>query len=172
MGHPDVDRPLNTHVSSTATLGERIARRIDSGLTDEECWIWRGALGGVKKSTGEGYGKFTVNGRQYDAHRVSWELHNGRPVPDGLHILHTCDTPRCVNPRHLYPGTNDDNVADMVGKSRHSFGERNPLSILTDAAVTDIRTSTASVAELAHRYGVHTGTVYGVRSRRSWKHLP
>lgn len=127
LGHPDADRPLNTHVHPTASLADRLARRIPAGLSDDECWIWQGAVGGRKPGRGySGYGKFTVRGRQYDAHRVSWELHNGRPIPHGYQVMHKCDTPLCVNPRHLGIGTNDDNMADMETKGRAA--PRHPVS--------------------------------------------
>lgn len=171
FGHPDVDRPLNTHVSPEASMLDRILRRIEPGLSESECWPWLGAIGGRKSSTGIGYGKFTVQGRQYDAHRVSWELHNKRSVPDGMHILHTCDNPLCVNPRHLSTGTNEDNVADMVGKRRHTYGERNPMSILTEEAILDIRSSNLNPDALASKYGVSRATINKVLARRSWTHL-
>lgn len=170
FGHPDADRPLNIHVKATASMAERIERRIDSGLSDKECWPWRGALGG-RKDNGVGYGKFTVAGRQYDAHRVSWELHNGKAVPAGAHVLHACDNPPCVNPRHLFLGSNDDNIADMVGKWRQTYGVRNPRAVLDDDAVRDIRTSALSRDELAAKYGVTGGTINDVIARRSWKHV-
>lgn len=171
LGHPDAGRPLNTHVRPEATMLDRILRRIDPGLSDSECWPWRGALGGRKSRTGVGYGKFTVQGRQYDAHRVSWEIHNQRPVPDGLHILHTCDNPLCVNPRHLVAGTNDDNVCDMVSKRRHTFGERNPRAVLTEEAVADIRASALDRGALAEKYGVGRGTINDVIAHRAWAHV-
>lgn len=170
LGHPDAARPLNTHVKPSASMADRIARRIDPGLSDAECWMWRGALGG-RKANGIGYGKFTVRGRQYDAHRVSWELHNGKPIPVGFHVLHRCDNPLCVNPRHLRLGSNDDNIADMVGKWRHTYGERNPRARLTEDAVREIRTSGLSRDELAAKFAVTTGTINDVLARRSWKHV-
>lgn len=170
LGHPDVARPLNTKVSPTASLHDRIARRIDKGLSSEQCWEWRGALGG-KKSNGIGYGKFTVRGKQYDAHRVAWELHHERAIPVGMHILHACDNPLCVNPRHIEIGSNADNVADMVSKRRQTYGERNPQAILTDKAVREIRSSCASLTELANKYCVTTSTIRKVKSWRSWKHV-
>ena len=80
----------------------------------DECWEWQAA-----KST-RGYGKLgapgTDAGCEY-AHRVSWELHNG-PIPDGMHVLHHCDNRICVNPQHLFLGTNLDNILDMRAKGR------------------------------------------------------
>lgn len=170
FGHPDADRPLNTHVSPEASMQERINRRIDEGLTDNECWEWRGALGG-RKANGIGYGKFTVRGVQYDAHRVSWELANRQEIPSDSHVLHRCDNPLCVNPKHLRLGSNDDNIADMVGKWRHTYGVRNPGARLDDDAVREIRASRLPKEALAEKFGVTVGTINGILAWRSWKHV-
>ncbi|ORA05848.1 hypothetical protein BST17_08505 [Mycolicibacterium bacteremicum] len=142
------------------------------GLSDDECWPWQGALGGRKRD-GRGYGKFTINGKQYDAHRVSWELHNGQPVPTGLQVMHACDNPKCVNPLHLTVGTNRDNVDDMVSKWRQTYGVRNPRAVLNEDAVAEIRRLGPShVNELAVKYGVTHDAIRFVLRRTTWKHLP
>ena len=82
----------------------------------DECWLWVGA-------TLKGYGRGNWNGEHYYAHRKSWELANG-PIPDGLYILHACDNPPCVNPAHLRPGTQAENVRDMVERGRGHWHRR------------------------------------------------
>jgi HNH endonuclease len=74
-----------------------------------ECWIWQGSLRGGYGECAEGL-----------VHRVSYELFVG-PVPDGLCVLHTCDTPTCYNPDHLFVGTRVDNVHDMIAKGRAAY---------------------------------------------------
>lgn len=70
-------------------------------------------------STKDGYGRPSVNGRQYYMHRLAYEAAFGA-IPDGLHVCHHCDNPPCINPKHLFLGTNRDNIADRVRKGRRA----------------------------------------------------
>jgi hypothetical protein len=79
------------------------------------CWLWTATRIGR-------YGGFRFEGRSRTAHRVSWELAFG-PIPDGLQVLHHCDTPLCVNPQHLFLGTPLDNARDRDSKGRGYNGE-------------------------------------------------
>lgn len=86
------------------------------------CWLWLGAL------FVSGYGWFQRGHRKQPgarANRISWELHRG-PIPDGLCVLHRCDNPSCVNPDHLFIGTQLDNIADRDRKGRQARGVRHP----------------------------------------------
>lgn len=78
-------------------------------VSNSGCWIWTGA------KMAKGYGKMWLLGKLIGAHRASWELHRGQ-VPKGLHVLHSCDTPECINPNHLFLGTNHDNIVDRNNK--------------------------------------------------------
>lgn len=75
------------------------------------CWIWTAAL------TEKGYGVFCINGRTDKAHRIAYRLMRGE-IPKGKWVLHRCDVPACVNPKHLFIGTSDDNITDMHLKGR------------------------------------------------------
>ena len=104
---------------------------------DDGCWIWLGA-----RDT-RGYGNFMITAgqgvkRYLKAHRVAFELEHG-PIPHGLYIMHSCDTPSCVKPGHLRAGTAHDNHVDMMNKQRGTLGTRNAMAKLDDAAVREMR---------------------------------
>jgi len=85
----------------------------DFVLLDDECWLWAGAL------RRKGYGQFGVcAGFVLCAHRMAWLLANLGPIPANLMVCHHCDVPRCVNPAHLFLGTNRENMHDALRKGR------------------------------------------------------
>ena len=110
------------------------------------------------------------------AHHVSWELHHG-PIPKGLHVLHKCDIPACVNPDHLFLGTQADNMRDKVKKGRQPYrrGEEVQASRLTAQQVVDIRHDYALGVEthrsLGKKYGVSHHTIGVIVRRNGWTHL-
>lgn len=134
---------------------------------DEDCWLWTGA-----KDSND-YGLVGRSRRMLRVHRVAWEFTYGRPIPEGLCVLHRCDNPPCVNPDHLFLGTKADNHADSVAKNRHSFGERNGMAKLTFREVRFIRKAYAAGLgthrKLADRFGVSQDTIWKVVRRKSWK---
>lgn len=128
------------------------------------CWMWLGS----KDSTG--YGRIGAGGRQRSsllAHRVSWQVNLGE-IPEGKCVLHRCDNPSCVNPAHLFLGSNRDNSQDALAKGRLGTNK------LTDRKVVNIRRRAAEGerhAKLAEDYGVSAVTIFNVVTRRTWKHI-
>ena len=132
-----------------------------------------------------GYGRFHYRGRVALASRFALDLALGRQVGPGLEACHTCDNPPCCNERHLFEGTRQDNVRDMMAKGRHRFnwtnarahqarGERIAQAKLTDKAVRDMRRLNAagiSQERLGRLYGVHPSTVCRIVRRKRWGHV-
>lgn len=124
-----------------------------------DCWYWYGAMHKL------GYGLMNALGES-KAHRISWRLHKGE-IPDGLFVLHKCDVRNCVNPDHLFLGTQTDNMRDMVNKNRHRKtgpkGEDNCRSKLTNMEAQSIReefaTGVITQAELSRKYNLSPMTI-------------
>jgi len=123
-----------------------------------------------------GYGwKYSADiGTKESAHRWAWRIQNG-PIPEGLNVLHRCDTKPCINTDHLFLGTQADNMIDMESKGRGVHpqlpGERNPSARLTEQQVLDIRSDPRSHSVVAADYGVCKATIAHARSGRNWRHL-
>lgn len=128
------------------------------------CHEWRGTR------MPNGYGQIHRNGKTAYAHRVAWELKHG-PITDGLYVLHRCDNRRCVNPDHLFLGTFDENMADMVAKRRQAHSSRNGHAKLSENDVREIRSSNDLQAVLAKRFGVSQSIVSMVRSGKIWRYV-
>lgn len=155
------------------------------------CWLW--ILAGDK----HGYGRIRVGGKRGPlllAHRASYEAHRG-PIPPGLHILHSCDYPACVNPDHLRPGTQKDNADDRTARGRHHgkskpetfqrgdqhWSRREPgkvkrgdactYSVLTEERVREVRTVRLPDSVYAKRWGLNNGSVHAARTGKTWKHV-
>jgi len=95
-------------VTTKYTIMKRFFDKVEK---TESCWLW------IAGGRGKGYGSFKINGKSIDAHRVSYELHNGE-IPKEMHVCHTCDNTKCVNPDHLFLGSPKDNWQDGFNKGR------------------------------------------------------
>jgi hypothetical protein len=126
------------------------------------CWLW------MASCRPNGYGQFVKDGRRRPkrkvdyAHRVSWELFCGE-IPKGLQVLHKCDVPCCVNPDHLFLGTQIQNMQDCLSKGR--LPRR--ISKISDDDFREIASSTESLAVLAERYGVTKTHICAIRKGRA-----
>ena len=132
------------------------------------CWIWMGS------TNSKGYPNFWHKGHSRHGNRVAWELYRGI-IPAGLHVLHSCDTPSCVNPNHLFLGTNQENKNDSVKKSRHrwtaKYGDDNAQSKLTSQEVLRILSSGDPGYLLAKRFNISQQTICDIKKGRRWKYL-
>ncbi|WEU68275.1 HNH homing endonuclease [Escherichia phage vB_Ec_Tarrare] len=123
-------------------------------------------------TTKGGYGLTHLNGKTMLAHRVAYIKAKGA-VPDGMVIMHTCDTPLCVNPEHLKAGTQRENRIDCVtkGRANPAKGEKHYGARLTEDIVREIRTSSLTNTELAKVYGIPRRTISDARRGKTWRHI-
>ena len=163
----------------------RFWSKVNITANPDKCWEWNRL-----KNIG-GYGSFYLNGKMFVAHRISYFFHT-KIDPANLCVLHKCDNPRCVNPNHLFLGTDADNVKDMIEKGRHNRlrglnhpsiknpgylkrGEQSHQSKLTSEQVVEICESYykggITYKELGARYGVHLCQIQRIVKGEAWKHL-
>lgn len=131
-----------------------------------KCWKWTAG------TFTRGYGCFWLDGRMRLAHRCSWGIAYGKP-PDDLCVLHTCDNPPCVNPSHLFLGTDKDNTRDMFEKGRQNRvkGMAHPRCKLTENQVKSIYNDSRRHSQIAEDYGIHQTQISRIKRGVSWAHL-
>ena len=133
------------------------------------CWEWKGCM----RSKG-GYGLFSIGRKNLSAPRFAYETFYG-PIPKDLNILHSCDNRRCVNPNHLSPGTQSQNIKDCVSRGRHvpPKGERNGMAKLTWETVDTVRRSfhgkRGDLTKLAKQYGVSISAIHAIVNQNRWR---
>lgn len=135
-----------------------------------ECWNWIGA-----ESANGRTGSFHLYGKTWTAHRASYRLHNGL-FDDWLNVLHKCDNPKCINPSHLFLGTQQENIDDMCNKRRgvSPKGEACGRSFLTNEIVLDIRKrflEGITKRDIAKHYHITRQGVHSIVTRKTWKHI-
>lgn len=162
------------YVERQVVLGtptERFWAKVEKTAT---CWEWQGGTNGT------GYGRFNAGtgrteSRVMLAHRYAKELEIGRELASDEWVLHHCDNPPCVRPDHLYVGTQDDNMADMLRRGRYGdrqwpAGEDHPRAALSNDEVATIRTMRGSLTapKVAQRFGVSESTIYAIWNGQNW----
>lgn len=151
------------------TLVERLMARVEK---TESCWLWTGSVDPC------GYGRIVSNRRIDSTHRVAYAAFKGE-IPNGMCVCHACDTPRCVNPDHLWLGSQAENMRDMLRKGRstitHRRGESNRNAKLTEKDVREIRrlygNGGVTTTEIGRLFGVYSATVSKIVRRERWGHV-
>lgn len=147
------------------SLEQRLIRR--RMVTPTGCWEW---TGGLQPS---GYGQLVISivpkqPQTVYAHRLAYETWVG-PIPDGKNVCHRCDNRLCINPEHLFVGTDADNVADKLAKDRQPHGDGHCNAVLTTDIVDQLRSGQLSIKQAAADLGLSESHLYRVRKGVHWK---
>lgn len=148
---------------------ERLFKRVENTafLTDEDCWNWIGCTNNRR------YGSIGLAGKVIGAHCYSYLIYKGS-IEEGQHVLHKCDNRRCVNPSHLFLGSNYDNIQDKINKGRLPKGDTHNSSVLLSSQVLQMREDYKTETRLwvlAKRYNIASSTVFKIVNRQRWKHI-
>jgi hypothetical protein len=172
-----------TRVRGRVTLGPSLTLGVDMSISERldkytvpepntGCWLWIGAC------AADGYPRLTIGSltdktkKSVRVNRLVCEMVHG--LPEGMHALHKCDNPICVNPDHIYPGTSQQNTYDCIKRMRRTQikrGSQNVMAVLNEDQVISIRLSSEKGVELAKKYGVSQAAISLIRSRKNWGHI-
>lgn len=136
--------------------------------TPDKCLEWQRGLS-------DGYGRLSWNGKHMLTHRLAFQLHHGRPITEGMCILHSCDNRKCCKPSHLREGTNKENVDDKMSRDRmvSTKGEANGRAKLTLVQVAEIKVKYSSgkytQVSIGAEYGVGQYAISSIILNRTWK---
>lgn len=142
------------------TVLERLLNK--TKLSETGCLEWTGYC---QKT---GYGRIKVSGEALTTHRVSWETYKGK-IPMGMHVLHKCDNRKCVNPEHLYLGTQLENNQDTWKRKRRlpMAGENSPRVKLTDEQVLEIIKCKLTPKQISDQYNISSSYVWSLRNLKT-----
>jgi hypothetical protein len=169
----DSTRPYDNQMGYLENVLDRFWSKVkfeyneDGTINNNACMIW---TTGKDK---DGYGQFWVNGKGIRSHIFVWTIYNG-PILKGLQVLHKCDYPGCINPLHLWIGTNQENVDDKVRKRRQIKGSSHGMAVFEDEEVFEIlklSNSGMTQQEIADIFGVTQSSINNIITGRCWSHL-
>lgn len=136
-------------------------------VTESGCWEWQGSLV-------YGYGQLRTDAtfRYRRAHRVAY-AHWVADIPGDLCVCHRCDNRACINPKHLFLGTTQENTADKVAKGRQNRGVNHGMTKLSEEAIREVLATPKSYGSgraLALKFNVTPAAISAIRKRRTWQH--
>lgn len=129
------------------------------------CWIVIS-----HKSKPRGYPAWDRNGKRLSIHRYMYQKYKGK-ILKGIYVCHTCDNKGCINPTHLFLGTQKDNIQDALTKGRVAHGENNGSSILTERQVLEIRDAKGTLKEIGKEYKTSYTNVRSIKRKQTWSWL-
>jgi plasmid maintenance system antidote protein VapI len=136
---------------------------------ENDCWLW------TASTNKDGYGNFSIKGKNYIAHRITYQCYNGPILDNNLLIRHSCDVPGCVSPYHLKTGTQYDNIHDAINRGRFVYGETHGRAMLTEDNVKDILNylweGNITCKDLGKKYGVDATTINYISKGKNWKKI-
>jgi predicted XRE-type DNA-binding protein len=161
---------VNDYGSKKVDLGNAIERfNKKYQIQENGCWLW--TSGTRLNGKGVPYPRhWTDDFKSIGAHRFAYELAHGA-IPKGMYVCHKCDTPLCVNSDHLFVGTHNDNMRDMVQKNRSFTGRgenKKGRAKLTNEQAKEIRKINASQSKIAKLFGVSQNTISRIKSGESY----
>jgi len=155
------------------TIEKRFWGKVDK-KSENECWEWTGAIGST------GYGNFWADKKCFNSPRYSYILHHGQIKHEDF-VLHKCDNRKCVNPCHLFLGTQRDNMDDMISKNRQQIGIKHWNALINDNIVKDIRNlhknmkiTYRKISEYLfakYKIEVQPNNIGQIILRKRWKHI-
>jgi len=153
---------------------ERFYSRIDTIEEGPDTGCWKIDYAKDK----DGYSTFSINGTKIGSHRFMYLIHHPDEEEkiDNLYVCHSCDNRWCVNPDHLWLGTNDENMADMVNKNRQAKGSDNGNSSLTENDVEEMLINIQSgyfrsTIEIMNHYDIKSFMVHSILRGEYWTHV-
>ena len=172
VGHTSLIRRSGVVDTGGRTIQERFWKYTEVPIETDACWLWTGTRDRY------GYGRIHIaGGRNFGAHRVAYGLLVG-PIPAGMCVCHRCDNPGCVNPRHLFVASQEDNMRDMIRKGRTALcgvrGVDHWRAKFSPEEINELRRLVASgmsQAEAGRLFHMSHTNVSNVVHRRTWKNL-
>lgn len=151
--------------------GESLAERLwrhSMPVPECGCWIWL-------SSTNKRYGQLNLRKSIVSAHRLSWQVFRGE-IPEGMHVLHRCDVRECINPDHLYLGSDLENARDRVAHGTQNvpprmLGSNHPMALIDEVTAIEIKNAVGTHTAISKRFGVSRSTVGHIKTGRQWSHV-